>query len=128
MGTHESPICERDRRPRLASGNAGNVAARSSVRQDASWWDSMTLAPPAGFRKRYAVSRIGALFRSGSAIRLTLFHENSISCQRMNVSMKHTRSAHEVGAEWTIADASELYEIDRWGKGYFTIGDNGQVR
>jgi arginine decarboxylase len=46
----------------------------------------------------------------------------------MNVSMKHTRSAHEVGAEWTIADASELYEIARWGKGYFTIGDNGHVR
>jgi arginine decarboxylase len=46
----------------------------------------------------------------------------------MNVSIKHTRSAHEVGADWTIADASELYEIDRWGKGYFTIGDNGHVR
>jgi arginine decarboxylase len=46
----------------------------------------------------------------------------------MNVSIKHTRSAHEVGAEWTIADASELYEIARWGKGYFTIGENGHVQ
>jgi arginine decarboxylase len=46
----------------------------------------------------------------------------------MNASIKTTRAAHEVGAEWTIADASELYEIARWGKGYFTIGDNGHVR
>src|SRR5262249_48782554 len=99
-----------------------------SVRQDASWWDSMTLAPPAGFRKRHAVSRIGALFRSGTAISLTLFHDNSISCQRMNVSMKHTRTAHEVAAARTIATAPALYESDGWGKGYFTIGDNGQVR
>ncbi len=29
---------------------------------------------------------------------------------------------------WTHVDAAELYEIDRWGKGYFSIGDNGQVK
>ena len=28
---------------------------------------------------------------------------------------------------FTIADATELYEIDRWGAGYFSIGDNGNV-
>jgi arginine decarboxylase len=28
---------------------------------------------------------------------------------------------------WTIADATDLYEIDRWGKGYFSIGRGGQV-
>jgi arginine decarboxylase len=28
---------------------------------------------------------------------------------------------------WTISEASELYEIDRWGKGYFSIGANGHV-
>jgi arginine decarboxylase len=27
-----------------------------------------------------------------------------------------------------VSDASELYEIDRWGKGYFAIGENGNVR
>jgi arginine decarboxylase len=27
-----------------------------------------------------------------------------------------------------VTDASELYEIDRWGKGYFSIGPNGHVR
>ncbi len=45
----------------------------------------------------------------------------------MTVSFKRSRSAHEVGDAWTIADASELYEIERWGKGYFAIGDNGHV-
>jgi arginine decarboxylase len=33
-----------------------------------------------------------------------------------------------VGDAWTIADATELYEIERWGKGYFAIGDNGHVK
>ena len=38
------------------------------------------------------------------------------------------RSAHAVGEAWTVTDATELYEIARWGKGYFSIGDNGQVK
>ena len=46
----------------------------------------------------------------------------------MNHSTTRTRSAHDVGDAWTIADAAELYEIDRWGKGYFTIGAEGNVR
>jgi arginine decarboxylase len=48
--------------------------------------------------------------------------------QRMNHSLTRTRSAHDVGDVWTVADAAELYEIERWGKGYFTIGDEGHVR
>ena len=27
-----------------------------------------------------------------------------------------------------MTDASELYEIERWGKSYFSIGSNGQVK
>ncbi len=42
--------------------------------------------------------------------------------------MGRARSAHDVGEGWTTADATELYEIARWGKGYFSIGDNGQVK
>jgi arginine decarboxylase len=38
------------------------------------------------------------------------------------------RSAHDIGDAWSITDATELYEIGRWGNGYFTIGDNGQVK
>jgi arginine decarboxylase len=46
----------------------------------------------------------------------------------MNHSITRPRSAHDVGDAWTTADATELYEIARWGKGYFSIGENGQVK
>src|SRR5499427_5016190 len=42
--------------------------------------------------------------------------------------MTWTRSAHQVGDIWSTADAAELYEIERWGRGYFTIGEEGHVR
>jgi arginine decarboxylase len=32
------------------------------------------------------------------------------------------------GDPWTVTDASELYEIDRWGKDYFSISPSGHVR
>ncbi len=32
-----------------------------------------------------------------------------------------------VGDPWSIAEASELYEIARWGQGYFSIGESGNV-
>jgi arginine decarboxylase len=46
----------------------------------------------------------------------------------MNHSLSRVRSAHDVGEGWTCADATDLYEIARWGQGYFSIGDNGQVK
>src|SRR5580765_3620055 len=46
----------------------------------------------------------------------------------MNHSITRPRSAHDVGDAWTVADAAALYEIARWGKGYFTVGEQGQVR
>ena len=46
----------------------------------------------------------------------------------MNHPLAKTRTADDVGKGWTAADAAELYEIARWGNGYFTIGDNGQVK
>src|SRR5215831_11544637 len=42
--------------------------------------------------------------------------------------MTWTRSAHQVGDVWTVADAEELYEVARWGRGYFTIGEHGHLR
>lgn len=33
----------------------------------------------------------------------------------------------EPSDRWTVADARELYDIDRWGKGYFSISDAGHV-
>src|ERR1700730_2699913 len=46
----------------------------------------------------------------------------------MNHPISRPRSPHDVGEGWTTADATELYEISRWGKGYFSIGENGQVK
>jgi len=43
-------------------------------------------------------------------------------------TLSRPRTAHDVGDVWTHIDAAELYEIDRWGQGYFSIGENGQVR
>jgi len=44
----------------------------------------------------------------------------SIPASRLNRSWRF-------GDPWSIADATELYEIGRWGQGYFSIGDEGHV-
>ena len=45
----------------------------------------------------------------------------------MSTTSRVTRTRRQ-GDPWTTVDASELYEIERWGKGYFSIGPNGHVR
>jgi arginine decarboxylase len=45
----------------------------------------------------------------------------------MTIPIKASRSAHEVGDAWTTVDASELYDVERWGKGYFAVGANGHL-
>ncbi|MGE3705825.1 MAG: biosynthetic arginine decarboxylase [Vicinamibacterales bacterium] len=45
-----------------------------------------------------------------------------------HAAISRPRTAHDVGDVWTHVDAAELYEIDRWGQGYFSIGENGHVR
>ena len=37
------------------------------------------------------------------------------------------RSAWRQGDPWTVSDASELYEVERWGKEYFSVGPNGHL-
>jgi arginine decarboxylase len=44
-----------------------------------------------------------------------------------NTTIGRGRSATDVGEAWGITDATELYEIARWGKGYFSIGSQGHV-
>jgi arginine decarboxylase len=41
--------------------------------------------------------------------------------------VKPARAAHEVGHPWTAADASDLYEVERWGKGYFAVAEDGSL-
>src|SRR6195952_725080 len=33
----------------------------------------------------------------------------------------------EPADRWSIAEAAELYDVSRWGKGYFSVGKNGHV-
>src|ERR687891_3009414 len=28
---------------------------------------------------------------------------------------------------WTVTDARELYDVTAWGKGYFSVGENGHL-
>ena len=35
--------------------------------------------------------------------------------------------AWKQGEPWTISEAAELYEVARWGQGYFSVGENGHV-
>ena len=37
---------------------------------------------------------------------------------------RHPIPGHD---SWTIVDAAEAYEVARWGKGYFSVGENGHV-
>ena len=32
------------------------------------------------------------------------------------------------GEAWSVTDANELYEVSRWGKGYFSINSSGNVQ
>ena len=45
----------------------------------------------------------------------------------MSTTSRVTRPWRQ-GEPWTVSDASELYEVERWGKSYFSIGPNGHVR
>src|SRR5579885_2296883 len=38
-----------------------------------------------------------------------------------------TPPVREPAERWTTAEAAELYDVAAWGKGYFSVGDNGHV-
>jgi arginine decarboxylase len=46
----------------------------------------------------------------------------------MSTTSSRLRQAISAGEIWSIADASELYEVPRWGKGYFSINAAGHVQ
>src|SRR5918995_928697 len=39
-----------------------------------------------------------------------------------------TTSASTTSTAWTVHDASELYEVPRWGNGYFSVNSAGHVQ
>jgi arginine decarboxylase len=47
--------------------------------------------------------------------------------ERVSTSITRGHRTWQAGELFTINDATELYEVDRWGKGYFSISDDGHV-
>ncbi|MCS7025389.1 MAG: biosynthetic arginine decarboxylase [Bryobacteraceae bacterium] len=45
----------------------------------------------------------------------------------LSVKMSERDTVWEPTDRWTTTDAAELYEVARWGKGYFSVGDNGNL-
>ena len=45
----------------------------------------------------------------------------------MNLKLADGAVVREPADRWTVADASELYDVQSWGKGYFSVGENGHV-
>jgi len=45
----------------------------------------------------------------------------------LNVKVADPAQVREPSDRWTVTDATELYDVASWGKGYFSIGENGNV-
>jgi arginine decarboxylase len=45
----------------------------------------------------------------------------------MTTKINEAGATWEPAERWTISDATDLYDVERWGKGYFSIGDNGHL-
>ena len=57
-------------------------------------------------------------------------HSSDISLgsdHELNVKISDGIQIFEPTERWTTTDASELYDVARWGKGYFSVGDNGHL-
>jgi arginine decarboxylase len=52
------------------------------------------------------------------------------ACYDVRMQQAIARARHPIPGTgvWTTTDASELYEVQRWGKSYFSVGDDGHVR
>jgi arginine decarboxylase len=50
------------------------------------------------------------------------------ACEReLNLKLPDSPPVWEPSDRWTVSDAKELYDIDRWGKGYFSVSAEGHV-
>ncbi len=45
----------------------------------------------------------------------------------METRVSESVFVREPSDRWTIADASEMFDVERWGKGYFSVGANGHI-
>ncbi|MEN6603376.1 MAG: arginine decarboxylase, partial [Bryobacteraceae bacterium] len=45
----------------------------------------------------------------------------------LNLKLSEGAVVREPADRWTVMDASELYDVQSWGKGYFSVGQNGNL-
>ena len=45
----------------------------------------------------------------------------------MNLNLQDSQKRMDPTERWTTTDASELYDVAAWGKGYFSVGANGHM-
>ncbi|MBY0507338.1 MAG: biosynthetic arginine decarboxylase [Bryobacteraceae bacterium] len=45
----------------------------------------------------------------------------------MSLKMNEAPATFEPNERWSAVDANELYDVSRWGKGYFSVGQNGHL-
>ncbi|MDX2154236.1 MAG: biosynthetic arginine decarboxylase [Bryobacteraceae bacterium] len=45
----------------------------------------------------------------------------------MNLRLTEGTQVYEPTERWTTTDAAELYDVAAWGKGYFSVGENGHL-
>ncbi len=45
----------------------------------------------------------------------------------MGLKVNDAVGVREPAERWTIADSSEMYDVASWGKGYFSVGQNGHL-
>ncbi len=45
----------------------------------------------------------------------------------MNLKISENAAVREPSDRWSMQDASELYDVASWGKGYFSVGGNGHL-
>ena len=57
---------------------------------------------------------------------MTLGFRGGLS-KELNLRAPETTTVWEPSDRWTVSDASELYDVERWGKGYFSVSDEGHV-
>ncbi|MCL4850094.1 MAG: biosynthetic arginine decarboxylase [Bryobacteraceae bacterium] len=45
----------------------------------------------------------------------------------MTLKLSEGATTWEPSERWTVTDAAELYDVASWGKGYFSVGENGHL-
>jgi arginine decarboxylase len=45
----------------------------------------------------------------------------------LNLKLNEGTAVREPSERWKVSDAADLYDVASWGKGYFSVGDNGHL-